>query len=340
MANRPMTSIHSRVGWLRIGASKAAIFLFLLVLPNVRAFAWGCAGHQTVALVALSQLNPRASAKVHELLQGQPLPAIHRFCGATTLDVFADVATWADDERGIRKETAGWHFLDIPLGASRDSLATFCDPAVGCVTQAINTKLGVLRSGKGTHQDQANALMFVVHFLGDLHQPLHDTTNNDRGANCIPVAFFGQEPKLTDASGEGYTPNLHGVWDTDLPMRIGNIRDASRDNDVTQFAAQLSSEFATDIKTWQREPVDLDQWAWDSHQLAVSAAYGKLPTPVPVEKPQVVNTCSDDNNVGKRMKQLNEDLGAQYLALVTPAIKRQLAKAGTRLAMILNQLWP
>lgn len=123
-------------------------------------------------------------------------------------------------------------------------------------------------------------------------------------------------------------------------MRIGNIRDASRDDDVTQFAIRLSSEFATDIKTWRREPVDLDQWAWDSHQLAVGVAYLKLPTPVPTEKPQAVKTCSDDNNVGKRMKQLNEDLGAQYLTSVTPVIKQQMARAGTRLAMILNQLWP
>lgn len=336
-----MTSASGRAVWsCRADAPRAAMLLLFMVFPALPAFGWGCAGHQTVALVALSQLNPRALAKVHELLQGQPLPAIHRFCGATTLDVFADVATWADDERGIRKETAGWHFIDIPLGASRNSLATFCDPAVGCVTKAIGSQLDALGSGKGTHQDQANALMFLVHFLGDIHQPLHDATNNDRGANCIPVAFFGQAPKLTDPSGEGYTPNLHGIWDTELPMRIGNIREASRDNDVKEFAGQLAHEFAADIKSWQHEPVDLDQWAWDSHQLAVNAAYGKLPTPVQVEKPRDVATCSDDNRVGERMKALNEDIAAQYLESVTPMIKQQLAKAGTRLAMLLNQLWP
>jgi hypothetical protein len=340
MAPRPRISIYSTLRRLRVGAFKAAILLLLLVLPNAQAFGWGCAGHQTVALVALSQLNASASAKVHELLQGQPLPAIHRFCGATSLDVFADVATWADDERDVRKQTGNWHFLDIPLGASRGDLATFCDPVTGCVTRVLNTQLDVLRSGKGSRQDQANALMFVVHFFGDLHQPLHDTTNNDRGANCIPVTFFGQKPKLTDVAGEGYTPNLHGVWDTEFPMRIGKIGDKSRDDDVKRFAAQLTSEFSAEIKTWQRAPVDLDQWAWDSHELAVTIAYGELPTFVPVEKPQSIQTCADDNNVGNRMKALNEDLEEPYLGSVTPVIKQQLAKAGTRLAMVLNQLWP
>jgi hypothetical protein len=319
---------------------KSATLLLFLLFSNALAFGWGCVGHQTVALVALSQLNATASARVHKLLQGQPQPTIHRFCGATTLDILADVATWADDEREVRKNTAEWHFVDIPLNASRDSIDTFCDPNAGCVTQAINTQLATLRSGKGTQQDQANALMFLVHFMGDLHQPLHDTTNNDRGANCIPIIFFGQQPKLTDASGEGYTPNLHGVWDTDLPTKIGNIRQVSRDDDVKQFAAELSREFASDIKTWQHQPLDLDEWAWDSHQLAVSVAYGKLSTPVNAEKPQTVNTCFDDNNVGNRMKALNEEIGTQYLASVTAVIKEQLAKAGTRLAMVLNQLWP
>jgi len=314
--------------------------LLLFLLAALPAFGWGCAGHQTVALVALSQLNPRADAKVHELLQGQPLPAIHRFCGATTLDVFADVATWADDEREVKPRTGEWHFLDIPLEASRESLATFCEPTIGCVTQAISTQLDILRPGRGTRQEQANALMFIVHFLGDLHQPLHDTTNNDRGANCIPVTLFGQKPKLIDAASEGYSPNLHGVWDTELPMRVGKIGDKSRDSDVRKFSAELTSEFASEITTWQHGPVDLNQWAWDSHELAVTIAYGKLPTPVQTEKPQSVKTCADDNSVGNRMKALNEDLEDPYLGAVTPVIRQQLAKAGTRLSMILNQLWP
>ena len=325
---------------VRIQTSRSVLVLLFLVVSEFPAFGWGCAGHQTVALVALNLLNTNANAKVHQLLQGQPLPAISRFCGATTLDVFADVATWADDEREIRRDTAGWHFLDIPLGASRESLPTFCDPATGCVTQAIHIQLDFLRSGKGTTEEQANSLMFVIHLLGDLHQPLHDATNNDRGANCIPVAFFDQKPKVKNATGEAFTPNLHGVWDTELPMRVGNIQDSSRDADVKTFAVALTAEFDTDIKTWQRAPIDLDQWAWDSHELAVSVAYGKLPAPVPVEKPTAITTCADDKNVGNRMMALDEKLGADYLASVAPVIKQQLAKAGTRLALVLNQIWP
>jgi hypothetical protein len=149
----------------------------LLLCSAAPAFGWGCSGHQVVALVALKQLTPNARAKVQQLLQGQPSPSIHRFCGITGLDPFADLATWADDERDVRSETAPWHFIDIPLGASRADLASACDTTTGCVTTAIQQQLDVLRTASANVQDQANALMFLVHFVGDLHQPLHTTTN-------------------------------------------------------------------------------------------------------------------------------------------------------------------
>ena len=85
------------------------------------AFGWGCSGHQVVALVALvalKQRTPNPRAKVEQLLYGQPKPAIHRFCRATGLDPFADLATWADDERDVRKET-GLGTLSISLWALR-----------------------------------------------------------------------------------------------------------------------------------------------------------------------------------------------------------------------------
>jgi len=265
--------------------------------------------------------------------------SLHRFCGATGLDPFADLATWADDERDVRRETGPWHFIDIPLGAARTDVSGACDASTGCVTTAIQQQLDVLRNTTGTLQDQANALMFVVHFVGDIHQPLHATTNNDRGGNCIPVKFFNRKPRLTNASTGSYKPNLHGVWDTEIVERVGKIG-GSHDTDVQAFADHLAVEFASDIPTWQSTPPDFEAWAWESHELAVNISYGKLPRSVSVETPKSVDNCTDDNNVSARMKTLHESVGQHYVTVADPVISEQLARAGTRLAMLLNRLWP
>lgn len=90
---------------------------------------------------------------------------------------------------------------------------------------------------------------------------------------------------------------------------------------------------------WRREPVDLHAWAWESHQRAVSDAYGRLATRVAVEMPVAVRECSDDDRVSDRLAKLHESIQAPYITAVTPVVREQLAKAGTRLAILLNQLW-
>ena len=87
-------------------------------------------------------------------------------------------------------------------------------------------------------------------------------------------------------------------------------------------------------------PVRSVNWAWESHELAVNISYGKLSTTIPVETPTTVHTCKDDSNVSTRMLALHERIGQQYVNEAGPVIKEQLAKAGTRLAVLLNQLWP
>ncbi len=318
-------------------------FLAYLVLGLAAAqpaFGWGCTGHQTVALIARAQLQPHARRMVDDLLSGTPIdPGLHRFCAPTGLDVMAEVATWADDERDREPGTAGWHFLDVPLGAPRGALDRFCDPSAGCVTQAIRKQLEVLKSAGASRSDKVRALMFVIHLIGDLHQPLHLATNNDRGGNCLPVAFLDRQPHLADPARGDYRPELHSVWDTDLPELAGNVRHASHDADVQAFADVPTREFSGEIVQWRREPADLDAWAWESHQAAVRDAYGLLPQPVPVEPPVTVHECSDDRRVSDRLARLHESVEAPYINAVAPVVREQLAKAGTRLAVLLNQLW-
>ena len=305
----------------------------MLLFCATPAFPWGCEGHRTVALVALEQLSPHARAMASNLLQGDPSGSLRPYCGQTDLPPFAAMSTWADDIREKRKETAPWHFIDVPLGATRERMNDACPVATGCVTSAIRGQLDVLRSGSSGNAQKSEALMFVIHFVGDLHQPLHAVTNNDRGGNCVPVSFFTQEPKES-VTGESFRPNLHGVWDTDLLERV------DKDHDAARFANKISSQFQTDMNSWKQQPINLDDWAWESHQLAESTVYGDLPEKIPVETPAPIESCADDNHVAKRLYQLHEKIDERYLTDASPVIRQQLARAGTRLAMLLNQIWP
>lgn len=311
----------------------------LLLLVARPAFGWGCSGHETVALIARGQLNPHARQMVSTLLAGAPPePAPHRFCKPTSLGPMADLSTWADDEREREPHTAAWHFLDIPLNTGRGSLDRLCGS--GCVSDAIREQVAVLRSEQSTRMEKQRALLFVVHFIADLHQPLHVATNNDRGGNCFPVWFLGERPRLTHPASGAYRPELHGVWDTQLLERVGRIRRRTHDSDVRAFAASLSHQYSRKIAQWRRQPVDPQAWAWESHQVAVMDVYGGLPEPVPVEPTVRVKECSDDNHVSDRLAGLHENLQQPYIAHMRPVVRQQLAKAGARLAAVLNQLWP
>lgn len=313
--------------------------MFLLVVTALalaatpQAWAWGCDGHETVALIAKAHLNPNALSMVNQILQDNPAHPPHSLeCHPDGLDPIAGVATWADDVRGCRTETAGWHFFDIPRFATSTNIDQFCDPTTGCVAKALHDQMAALQNPATVPGDRAEALRFIIHFAGDIHQPLHDSTNNDRGANCVPVTFFTKKPKLTGTSWE---PNLHGVWDTDM------IKNLMNGHTVAEFAAALDLQFASSEAAWQAAGIDFDRWAWDAHQLAESAAYGNLNKAVTIETSVVdIKTCADNNNVGKRMSKLKEVVDASYQTAATPVIQEQLTKAGVRLAMILNQVWP
>lgn len=198
---------------------------------------------------------------------------------------------------------------------------------------AIDDQLAVLRGGGGDRRRRAEALMFVIHLVADLHQPLHCATNNDQGANCVPVAYFDLQPRLSAEHPESgvYQPNLHTLWDSHL------VRGVAGHGTPGQFAVFLEQRYAAELETWQRAPVDLRRWAWESHEVAARVAYGKLPAPIAAQKHAWVTQC---NQVSEKMLRLHERLGQRYQDAVAPALEEQLAKAGIRLALILNRLWP
>ena len=312
----------------------STLFLFAIIGLAPSAWGWGCTGHQVVAVIAEKHLNPHARDMVAQILAAGPIdPALRRFCGANTLDAFADSSTWADDQRSIQPATAGWHFIDIPRGVAKGDIASYCPPSISCITSAIDDQMAILRNINASAQARADALRYIIHFFGDLHQPLHATSNNDLGGNCVPVSFFGAAPQEKNVAKESYAPNLHGIWDTDIVERFANGQTPQ------QFADEMGIRFKARIPTWLRERVDVVSWAWDSHQIAEDTVYGALPTKVAIEAPVEVNACSDDQHISTRMLSLHEQIGADYQAAAEGVIQEQLTKAGIRLAAALNAVW-
>jgi hypothetical protein len=310
--------------------AKLAFVMFFLVLvgaPETKA--WGCKGHQTVAYLAEKHLSPDALKMVESFLGGNPIdPSLKRFCDNTGLDDMSSSSTWADDYRDKDKTTAPWHFIDIPLSATQQSQVEQYCGAGGCVTQAITKQLAVLKDKTQSAATRAMALRFIIHFVGDLHQPLHASTNNDRGGNCVPVKYFHQNPHGHNGS---YAPNLHHVWDTEL------VENDMTDPDPKAFADTLDAEYSSSIAEWQQGGLQLDAWAWDGHQHAVDISYGSLSSRILAEPFDLnANSCADDNNIGDRMLHKHIVIGSLYQEKAVPVIEERLAQAGIRLAMILN----
>jgi hypothetical protein len=307
----------------------------ILLLSPASVWAWGCEGHQAVAIIAEKHLNRHAREEADKLLQSVPIdPVLESRCRGQGLDPIVDSAAWADDLRKFRPETSAWHYIDIPLDAPRGDLAEFCPASRGCVTRALAQQVDLLRNPSNPRETRADALRFVIHLVADLHQPLHCATNNDMGGNCVPVDFFGEFPVEKNLESESYSPNLHSIWDYDLVHQIiGRMTEA-------QWADSLDRQFRLQEENWQKAGVNLEDWTWAGHKLARTVAYGKLPVAILAENEVPVSECRDDRHVSRRMLRLHERVSQQYVDAVEPTIDEQITKAGVRLAIILNQIWP
>lgn len=292
------------------------------------AWAWGCKGHQTVAVIADRQLTPQAQQLVEKLLSENPIdPQLKRYCGNSTRDLLVDASTWPDDVRNELKN-GSWHFIDIPRGTPRGPLGPFCGPG-SCVTKAIADQLAVLKDKSADPRKRADAVRYLIHFVADLHMPLHASTNNDEGGNCDPVRYFRRQPQ--EHRGY-YSPNLHALWDTAILERDMEGADPS------EYADFLARHFSGDFDKWKTAGIRVDDWAWESHDLAESVAYGDLNPKISIEVPASVLSCTDANNIGERMLQLHLAIGEHYQGVAAHVIQKQLARAGVRLAMILNDV--
>lgn len=303
-------------------ASTALAFLFCPAPLRT----WGCKGHQTIAFIAEKQLTPEAKRFVEKLLRENPVdPQLNSYCGPQ-LNLLAAASTWPDDIRRQRANTAPWHYINIPRGATVRDLKEYCGDQ-GCVTQAIAEQLAILKDKNTEPSRRAEALRFVVHFVADLHMPLHASDNNDLGGNCVPIEYFGLHPS---AHNNSFSPNLHSLWDTAILERDTQTLDAS------QLAYYLEERFAARMDSWRGGGIHVSDWTWESHNLAESVVYAELQPKIPMETPVAMKNCADADNIGARMLALHVTAGEAYQSKAAPIVQERLAQAGVRLAMILN----
>lgn len=288
--------------------------------------AWGCKGHQTVAVIAEKYLSPQAREFVDRLLRENPIdPGLRRSCGSAGRDLLADGSTWPDDVRNDLRN-GSWHYIDIPRGAPRGPLDPYC--GASCLTKTIQEQFALLKNPRADATLRADALRYLIHFIGDLHTPLHASTNNDMGGNCVPLRYFRRRPH---EHNNAFTPNLHAVWDTAIVERD------SKGADPAAYADRLDQAFHAEADRWQHAGIHIDAWAWESHDLAESVVYRELTPKIPIEPPTAVHSCSDDDGIGGRLMQMHLAVARSYQEVAAPVVQRRLAQAGVRLAMLLNE---
>jgi hypothetical protein len=323
------------------------LVLFLSLLIPSTSWGWGCVGHQVVAYLAAQNLNPAAAAKVADLLSDAVYGDFQRFCSPTNLGKIEYFATWADDARN--DTNAGWHFWDIPLAAETASMPSFCD--TGCVVSALKDKVSVLKNPGSTRAEQQTALMFIIHLVGDAHQPMHIVDNGDRGGNCVPVNFKFKGQSVTTKEGKdktgqpngSYSPNLHSIWDDNIiETMTGPEKAGNRDQLTKKFADSVAAAYSKQIKAAAGKSVDPDTdfeaWALAAHQLAKPNSYAKLPTAISVDQnPAPLKSCL---GVSDKFVGLHESAQGKFITNGESVVKQQLALGGGHLAATLNSVWP
>ncbi len=254
------------------------------------ALAWGKTGHRVVAAIADTQLSGLARAHIREILDG-----------GESLD---EAANWPDEMRSApdafwQKTATPWHYVTL------DGITYDHAPREGDALEALARFTRTLKDPQASLADKQLALRFVVHLVGDLHQPLHVGKCCDKGGNDVKVTFFGKPT------------NLHAVWDSQLVDE--------EQLSFTELAAKLERHISDRgvIAWWDINPRD-----WISE----SAQYRDTLYPTAADKPRAP---ADKKSKAPALP----DLSYSYVYRFTPLMEQRLSQAGVRLAAYLNAIY-
>ncbi len=214
---------------------KILLSLLLLAALPLRLWAWGVEGHRAIGIIAENHLTEKARRQVAALLGTQSL---------------AMVSTLPDEMRYLPeyKETAPWHYVNTALGLGHDQyLQAVKAQTTPNAYNILLLKIKEMKDPAKTREQRAEALAFVVHIVGDVHQPMHTGRAEDKGGNDIKLTYRGKDT------------NLHSLWDSGLLDYQGLT--------YTEMGQQYSPVPTPLSKTWQAT-ADPAEWLFESYKLA------------------------------------------------------------------------
>ncbi len=285
-------------------ATVISFLISVLFLFQSKLWAWGPVGHDVVALIAQSRLSPAAKNQVAAILGSDG-----------NLEEIANCADWIkyakqDVSCGNfslppMPETASWHFIDIPINSQDPSgaISSACGPDGQCSIDQIESHLQILSDASASLDQKQQALMFVTHLVGDLHQPLHNATEilpngtSDRGGNLKKMSF---------ESG-GKATNLHALWD-DLIEPASEAKNMDPESLAQTLEGEISDQ---DAALWAN--ASLADMALEGYAIAQNQIYPDYHAP----GGDVVTSAYEDE--------------------MRPVVYVRLEKAGVRLAALLNK---
>jgi S1/P1 Nuclease len=284
------------------------IACLILCTPSI-SFGWGAGGHMMTAQIAFNRLNPKARAKVIELLAIKINPSA---VTAKSTD-FVNASHWADDLRPFPEFDSfkALHFIDKPFPAGGQLPPI--DPEN--IVKALHDNVEILKTS--TDKDaQAQALRFIIHFVGDIHQPLHCTTrvtaanpDGDRGGNLFKIKIL--------VGGKLKNSNLHSYWDGGIgafPPTGANFAPPPLRSVIRAANQAKAGNPATNPDLKLDDPFNFEAWSEESFELGQNVAYkgiqsGRKPT----------------NGYNQRALKV---------------ARQRVAWGGYRLAALLNAIWP
>jgi S1/P1 Nuclease len=273
-----------------------------------QALSWGDDGHKATALIAQRCLTPAVKTKIAAMLAADVDPL--------TPHDLASEATWADKYRDMDNrtkhydQTQNWHFVDMEIDNPDLNAACFGraplragtlasnGPAKACAIDKIEQFAAELAEPDTDAEEKLIALKFLLHFVGDIHQPLHSSDNHDRGGNSVKVTVDGFSHKSSD--------ELHGFWDTQFVDAIAVPPAALAMNLLAQITPADASVWATG------SPED---WQLEAFNLARADTYGNPPL----------------------SKDTLQHLDSNYVDTAEVDVSLQLSRAGIRVAYMLNK---
>ena len=261
MLTRSMSVEPNIIAQNKVMASAAArvanVVLAILLCP-VSALGWGYDGHRIVAIIAADNLTPAAQTHVANILRVPP---------TQTAIAMANASVRPDSEfRDEDPATVPWHFINLCLQDRRTDVRARC-PGGNCVTGKIDEYSKRLKERDYDRWGAAGDLAFLIHLVGDIHQPLHAANNADRGGGCVMV---DSHPPAKD---------LHEAWDTTIVHRLEHRIDRGR---LETTARKLEQTYAAErdrfLDLHGRYRVGIESSSAFRHLCQAANPYRTLPT--------------------------------------------------------------